>query len=240
MKNAPSETLKLDNVRRLYHIGPITTEVLRGVNLEVNAGELISIMGPSGSGKTTLMNIIGLLDRPSSGKYWLNGQEISSLGDNSLSNLRNAHIGFVFQAFHLLPRLTALENVSLPLVYRGSTRTEAKQRALAMLNRVGLKKRIFHRPDQLSGGQKQRVAIARALVGDPALILADEPTGALDADTAIYVMDLLLQMNTEHGVTILIITHDTDVARQCLRQVLISDGKLYEARTDESADGTGL
>ncbi len=232
MNQSNTATLRLDAVTRSYQLGPITTEVLRGIDLEVSDGELVSIMGPSGSGKTTLMNIIGLLDRPSSGKFLLNGQDISNVSDNALSSLRNTHIGFVFQSFHLLPHLNAVENVILPLMYRGTSRSAAKKRALDILKRVGLKDRSHHRPDQLSGGQKQRVAIARALVGDPALILADEPTGALDEATAKDVMNLLLQLHVERRVTILIITHDAQVARQCVRQVRIDSGKLSEAGVD--------
>ncbi|MDE0303086.1 MAG: ABC transporter ATP-binding protein [Gammaproteobacteria bacterium] len=225
---ATQNTLSLTDVCRSYRIGPVTAEVLRGVNLEIGSGDLMSIMGPSGSGKTTLMNIVGLLDRPSSGTHVLDGHDVSGLEDDMLSTLRNEYIGFVFQAFHLLPRLTALENVCLPLVYRGVGRAEAIRRAQAILGRVGMADRSHHQPSQLSGGQKQRVAIARALVGDPVLLLADEPTGALDAETAQEVMALLLQLNAEQGVTILIITHDSSVARQCTRQLRIDDGKLLE------------
>ncbi len=225
----PRGALRLIDVCRSYRVGPVTAEVLRGVDLEVEAGGTVSIMGPSGSGKTTLMNVIGLLDRPSSGRYILDGRDVSGLGDDALSRLRNAHIGFVFQAFHLLPRLTAAENVCVPLVYRGAGRREALRRARAMLERVGMAERLDHRPDQLSGGQKQRVAIARALVGEPALLLADEPTGALDGDTAGQTMELLLELNAEQGVTILIITHDPAVAARCARRMRIRDGALEEA-----------
>ncbi|MCY3855321.1 MAG: ABC transporter ATP-binding protein [Rhodospirillales bacterium] len=235
--NAPRDALRLIGIRRSYRIGPVTTEVLRGVDLEVGAGDLMSIMGPSGSGKTTLMNIVGLLDRPTSGQHVLDGRDVSGLGDDELSALRNKHIGFVFQAFHLLPRLTALENVCLPLVYRGAGRSETRRRAEEVLKQVGMGDRIDHRPDRLSGGQKQRVAIARALVGAPALLLADEPTGALDSDTAREVTALLLQLNAERGVTILIITHDALVARQCRRQVRIRDGRLTEAPLAGAPDG---
>ena len=222
--------LQLIDIRRDYRIGPVTTEILRGVDLAVGAGDLVSIMGPSGSGKTTLMNIIGLLDRPTSGRYMLDGRDVSKLADDDLAMLRNAHIGFVFQSFQLLPHLTAVENVSLPLVYRGASRVEMRRRALAVLERVGMGERTGHRPDQLSGGQKQRVAIARALVGEPAVVLADEPTGALDAATAREVMALLAGLNAERKVTILIITHDPGVARQCARQVRIRDGRLIERK----------
>ena len=224
----PRGALRLIDVCRSYRVGPVTAEVLRGVDLEVEAGGTMSIMGPSGSGKTTLMNVVGLLDRPSSGRYILDGRDVSGLGDDALSRLRNAHIGFVFQAFHLLPRLTAGENACVPLVYRGAGRREALRRARAMLERVGMGERLEHRPDQLSGGQKQRVAIARALVGEPALLLADEPTGALDGDTAGETMDLLLELNAERGVTVLIITHDPAVARLCGRRMRIDDGRLRE------------
>ena len=176
--------LRLAGIRRSYRVGPVETEILRGVDLEVEAGEWVSVMGPSGSGKTTLMNIVGLLDRPTSGACLLGGRDVSGLRDDELSALRNRHIGFVFQSFHLLAQLTALENVCLPLVYRGAGRPEMRRRAREVLERVGMADRAGHRPDQLSGGQKQRVAIARALVGEPALLLADEPTGALDTDTA--------------------------------------------------------
>ncbi len=226
--------LRLTDVRRSYRIGPVTTEVLRGVDLEVNAGDLMSIMGPSGSGKTTLMNIIGLLDRPSSGACVLDGRDVSGLQDDELAALRNRHIGFVFQSFHLLPQMTALENVCLPLVYRGAGRPAMRRHAQEILKRVGMADRIDHRPDQLSGGQKQRVAIARALVGEPALVLADEPTGALDTDTADEVMALLRQLNEERGITILIITHDPSVADRCARRTRISDGRLFESGAGRS------
>ncbi len=225
---APRGALRLIDVRKSYRVGPVTTEVLRGVDLEIGAGDLVSIMGPSGSGKTTLMNIVGLLDRPSTGRHVLDGRDVSGLGDDALSRLRNAHVGFVFQAFHLLPRLTAAENVCVPLVYRGTGRRKALGRARAILERVGMGDRLEHRPDQLSGGQKQRVAIARALVGLPALLLADEPTGALDADTADETMGLLLELNAEQGVTVLIITHDPAVARRCTRRMRIDGGQLHE------------
>ncbi len=222
--------LKLTDIRRSYRVGPVATEVLRGVDLEVEAGDLMSIMGPSGSGKTTLMNIIGLLDRPTSGACLLDGRDVSGLRDDELSALRNRHIGFVFQSFHLLPQLTALENVCLPLVYRGAGRPEMRRRAQEILERVGMADRTGHRPDQLSGGQKQRVAVARALVGEPALLLADEPTGALDTDTADEVMALLRRLNEERGITILIITHDSSVADRCVRQTRIRDGRLFEPK----------
>ncbi|MCY4337731.1 MAG: ABC transporter ATP-binding protein [Gammaproteobacteria bacterium] len=220
--------LRLVDIRKSYRVGPTTREVLQGIDLEVGAGDLISIMGASGSGKTTLMNLIGLLDRPTSGACFLNERDVSGLADDDLSTLRNAHVGFVFQSFHLLPRLTALENVCLPLVYQGLRRMEMQQRAHAMLTRVGMADWGQQRPGQLSGGQKQRVAIARSLVTEPTLLLADEPTGALDADTAAEVMALLLELNEQQGVTILIITHDPLVARRCKRRLRIHRGTLLE------------
>ncbi|MXW21312.1 MAG: ABC transporter ATP-binding protein [Gammaproteobacteria bacterium] len=226
--------LKLADIRRSYSVGEVAAEVLRGVDLEVGEGDLLSIMGPSGSGKTTLMNIIGLLDRPDSGACILNGRDVQGLRDDELSALRNRHIGFVFQSFHLLPQLTALENVCLPLVYRGAPRSRMSKLAGGILERVGMADKTGNRPDQLSGGQKQRVAIARALVGDPALVLADEPTGALDADTASEVMALLGRLNAEQGITILIITHDPSVAGQCRRQTRILNGRLIETRAGVS------
>ncbi len=222
--------LHLADIRKSYQVGPVMTEVLQGFNLKVEAGDLLSVMGPSGSGKSTLMNIIGLLDRPTSGTYLLNGRDVSRLKDNELSTLRNQHVGFVFQLFHLLPNLTALENVCLPLVYRGTRSAEIKRRAHALLEQVDMGDRIDHRPGQLSGGQKQRIAIARALVGEPELLLADEPTGALDPDMSNEVVDLLLQLNTERGITVLIITHDPLVACRCTRQLHIRDGMLLEAK----------
>ncbi len=222
--------LQLVDVCKSWQMGSITTTVLHNVNLEVNRGDLISIMGPSGSGKTTLMNIIGLLDRPTSGACVFNGEDSTRLNDTQLSVLRGRHVGFVFQSFHLLGQLTALDNVALPLVYQGVSRAQMKKRALVALDKVSMSERVNHRPDQLSGGQKQRVAIARALIVEPTLLLADEPTGALDSDTAQDVMTLLKQMNAE-GVTILVITHDPGVARQCSRRLQLDKGQLIELQS---------
>ena len=219
--------LRLVDIYKSFRLGTLTVEVLQGVDLHVAEGDLLSIMGPSGSGKSTLMNIIGLLGRPSSGSYFLQGRNVSSMKDRELSAFRNAHIGFVFQSFNLLDHLTALENVAVPLVYRGLGRAEIRRRASEILEKVGMKDRIGHKPDQLSGGQKQRVAIARALVGAPSVVLADEPTGALDSVTADEVMDLLLQLNRDERITILIITHDPVIAHLCKRQVIIRDGVLF-------------
>ena len=221
--------LHLVDIEKSFKLGTLTVEALRGVSLDVADGDLLSIMGPSGSGKSTLMNIIGLLGKPTAGSYFLDGREVSSMRDRELSAFRNANIGFVFQSFNLLDHLTALENVAVPLVYRGLGRGEIRRRARAILEKVGMGERLGHKPDQLSGGQKQRVAIARALVGAPAVVLADEPTGALDSDTAEDVMQLLIRLNREERNTIVIITHDPLIAEQCTRQVHIRDGVLLEA-----------
>ena len=218
--------LRLVDIQKSFRLGTIDVEVLREVDLEVAEGELLSIMGPSGSGKSTLMNIIGLLGRPSAGSYFLDGRDVASMKDRELSAFRNRHIGFVFQSFNLLDHLTALENVAVPLVYRGLRRGEIRRRAREMLEKVGMEDRLDHKPDQLSGGQKQRVAIARALVGNPSVLLADEPTGALDSNTAEEVMQLLIRLNQNEGITILIITHDPVVAKQCRRHALIRGGIL--------------
>ena len=220
--------IRLRDIAKTYRVGPIASEVLRGVRLEVRRGDLLSIMGPSGCGKSTLMNIIGLLDRPTSGSYRLGGREVSAMDDNELSDLRNASIGFVFQSFHLLPRFTARENVSLPLTYRGLEDDEIGRRADAALEKVGMGDRGAHRPDQLSGGQQQRVAIARALAGEPPIVLADEPTGALDPAIGDQIMELFCRLNAEEGLTLIIITHDFKVARRCARQTRIDHGVLSE------------
>ena len=220
--------LSLVDIRKSYVAGPVTVDVLRDVRLDVKRGDLMSITGPSGCGKTTLMNIMGLLDRPTGGSCLLDGQDISGMSDNELSDIRNARIGFVFQSFHLLPRLTAWENVALPLVYRGLSGPVTRRRALDVLDRVGMGDRARHRPNQLSGGQQQRVAIARALAGEPAMVLADEPTGALDADTGGEIMRLLLDLNAARKLTLVIVTHDRQVARQCARNVRVQDGVLRE------------
>ena len=229
--------LSLIDIRRSYRTGPVVTEILRGVRLEVNRGDLLSIMGPSGSGKSTLMNIIGLLDRPTDGQNLLKGIEIGGMGDRQLSSLRNASFGFVFQSFHLLARLRAWENVALPLVYRGVAAAAGRRRALEMLEKVGMADRADHRPGELSGGQRQRVAVARALVGEPDFLLADEPTGALDAETGHEIMRLITGLNASEGLTAIIITHDREVARQCVRRTRILDGVLSEAAGQSPATG---
>ena len=218
--------LALSELRKSYRIGPTEVEVLRGVTMRVQAGELVSITGQSGCGKSTLMNIIGLLDRPTSGTYALDGQPIEYQDDDRLSDIRNRRIGFVFQQYQLLPRLSALANVRLPLAYRGEADTGFSERARALLERVGMGERAGHLPSELSGGQQQRVAIARALVGQPSLILADEPTGALDTRVGGEIMALFKQLNRSDGITVVIITHDPGIARQCDRVLTMKDGAL--------------
>jgi putative ABC transport system ATP-binding protein len=218
--------LTLRDIRKSYRIGPTEVEVLKGVSLEIQQGELVSIMGQSGCGKSTLMNIIGLLDRPTSGSFMLDGAEVSYTDDDALSEIRNQRIGFVFQQYFLLSRLTALENVALPLVYRGDKGSNNHERCMELLKRVGMDDRAHHRPNELSGGQQQRVAIARALVGNPSLILADEPTGALDTNVGGEIMELFKTLNAEEGITVVIITHDPGIARQCKRVAVMKDGVI--------------
>ncbi len=207
--------------------GPQPSDVvLRGANIHVPQGEFAALVGPSGSGKSTLLNIIGLLDAPDSGRLRIDGHSIENLDPAEAARLRNRLIGFVFQSFHLLARLTAWENAALPLLYRGAGRAERREKALAMLDRVGLSHRAGHRPDQMSGGQKQRVALARALIGEPKLILADEPTGNLDSETGAEVMTLLRTLNRDLGVTILMVTHDHEKAALCDRTIEIRDGQI--------------
>ena len=220
--------VKLSAVEKCYTVGPVSNRVLSDLDLEVRAGDLVSIMGASGSGKSTLMNILGLLDRPTSGTLELGGRSTSSMSDDAISKLRNLGIGFVFQSFFLLPRQCAWENVALPLNYRGVDRAHARERAEAMLDKVGLGSHAEHRPTELSGGQQQRVAIARALVGEPAIILADEPTGALDPQTGRAVMELFERINRDEQVTIVIITHDRGVADRCRRNLRVVDGRIEE------------
>jgi len=218
--------LRLFDVGKQYGLEDRQIPVLRDVTFAVQEGEFCAILGPSGSGKSTLMNIIGLLDRPSVGRVELDGAAVDFSSPETTARLRNLTMGFVFQAFHLLPRLTAWENVALPLLYRRVDRPARKARALAMLDQVGLADRATHLPSQLSGGQKQRVALARALVGQPKLILADEPTGSLDSVTAAEVMALLRDLNQRLGVTILMVTHDRDLASRCDRRIEVLDGRI--------------
>ena len=217
----------MENVNKYYPMGGEQMHVLKDVNLDISEGEYLSVLGPSGSGKTTLMNIIGCLDTASSGRYILNGREMEDLSEAELAGIRSEEIGFIFQNSQLLPRLSALKNVELPLVYAGVRPRERRARALEMLERVGLEDRTEHYPNQLSGGQQQRVAIARALVGDPSILLADEPTGSLDQKTGRQVMELFRELSDE-GRTIIMITHDMNIASYARRVVHIIDGELTE------------
>ena len=225
---AAGAVLRLRQVRKSYPLGPVSVDVLKGVSLDVRKGELLSIMGPSGCGKSTLMNIAGLLDRPTSGACLLEGRDAARMSDDERAAMRNAHIGFVFQSFHLLPRLTALQNAGLPLVYRGLADAEIRERAGEALDRVGMADRSEHLPNQLSGGQQQRVAVARALVGEPAVVLADEPTGALDPATGHEIM-AMFETLTEQAVAVVIVTHSAEVAERCHRQTRVEQGLLVEA-----------
>jgi putative ABC transport system ATP-binding protein len=217
--------IRTENLVKDYQLGSETVHALRGVNLLVERNEYIAIMGPSGSGKSTFMNLIGCLDTPSAGEYWLNGQPVSNLSDNELAHIRNREIGFVFQTFNLLPRASALHNVELPLIYGGVQSRERRKRAAEMLERVGLGDRMEHRPSELSGGQRQRVAIARALVNQPALLLADEPTGNLDSQTSSEIMNVFDQLYRS-GQTIVVVTHEHDIAEHAHRTVTLRDGVI--------------
>src|SRR5438270_10473719 len=213
------DLIKLVDIRKTYHLGELDVPVLKGVSLEIGRGEMVALMGASGSGKTTLMNLLGCLDRPTSGEYWLDGQEISKLSADARAMVRNHKIGFVFQSFNLLARTSALENVVMPLSYTatGLSEREGRRRAQAMLERVGLGDRMHHEPSQLSGGQQQRVAIARALINSPPLLFADEPTGNLDSKTSKEVLQMFQQLNAEEGITIILVTHDSNVAATARR-----------------------
>jgi len=217
--------IQAQGLERDFVMGDTVVRALRGVDLRIDPGEYVAIIGPSGSGKTTLMNLIGCLDTPTSGRYVLDGEEVSAMDDDSLSHVRNEKIGFIFQTFNLLPRATALDNVALPLVYADASRKERRAAARRALERVEMADRTDHRPDQLSGGQRQRVAIARALVNEPKLLLADEPTGALDQRTGAEIIKLFEQLNRE-GVTIVIVTHDPTIAARTRRQIRIVDGQI--------------
>lgn len=218
--------IKLIDVSKRYPLGDDFFLALKNINFSLSKGEMTAIIGASGSGKSTLMNIIGFLDRCTSGEYYFDGINVSKLSKQELADIRNQKIGFIFQSFFLLLRSTAIQNVMLPLFYRGTPKAEAREKALQMLEKVGVAELANHKPNQLSGGQQQRVAIARALVNDPEVILADEPTGALDSKTSAEVMSLLLKLNQEEGRTIVIITHDQDVSEQCERIVTIKDGQI--------------
>jgi putative ABC transport system ATP-binding protein len=224
--------IKLENVYKTYHLGELDVPVLKGVSLEIARGEMVALMGASGSGKSTLMNILGCLDRPSAGRYWLDGEEISTLSADGRAMVRNRKIGFVFQSFNLLARTSALENVELPMLYAGVPARERKARAREALERVGLGARLDHHPRQLSGGQQQRVAIARALVSRPRVILADEPTGNLDSRTSVEVMALFQELRHE-GITLVLVTHEPDIASYAGRVVVVKDGRIISDRRQQ-------
>ena len=221
--------IRLSGIVKRYLMGEEELMALAGVDLHIGRNEYVALIGPSGSGKSTLMNLIGCLDTPSEGTYVLNGRDTSSMTDNELAQVRNQEIGFVFQSFHLLPRLTVLENVMQPLVYRGIPRAERARRAKEALEQVGLGNRLGHRPNQLSGGQRQRVAVARALVGKPSILLADEPTGNLDSRTSEEIMALFDEVHRS-GQTVVVVTHEPDIAAHCRRTLRVSDGKIVEDR----------
>ncbi|BAY18723.1 ABC transporter-related protein [Anabaenopsis circularis NIES-21] len=223
-----SAIIRLENIFKVYGSGETEVKALNNVNLTVNEGEYCSIMGPSGSGKSTAMNIIGCLDRPTDGHYYLDNVDVAQVDDKALAHIRNKKLGFVFQQFHLLPQLTALENVMLPMAYANVNPTERRDRAVVALTRVGLEKRLNNKPNQLSGGQQQRVAIARAIVNRPVVLLADEPTGALDSRTTQEVLDIFTELNAS-GITVVMVTHEPEVARQTQRIVWFRDGEVIHS-----------
>lgn len=224
-KPEPDEVIVVDNLWKTYNMGAEQVHALRGVNLRIRHNEYVAIMGPSGSGKSTLMNLIGCLDTPTQGSYWLNGHEVSELNDDELARIRNKEIGFVFQTFNLLARATALHNVELPLIYNGTPAEQRIERAKAALTAVNLGERMYHKPNELSGGQRQRVAIARALINHPSIILADEPTGNLDSKTGAEIMALMDELHAK-GNTIIVVTHEPDIASYAHRIVHIRDGEI--------------
>lgn len=223
MKQSDSAVISLKDITKSYYLGRQELPVLKGISLDIHVNEYVALMGPSGSGKSTLMNILGCLDTPTSGQYVLNGKDVSRMVDDELADVRNVEIGFVFQQFNLLPRLTAWENVALPLIYAGVSKAEREERARAMLTKVGLEERAHHKPNELSGGQSQRVAIARALINNPSLLLADEPTGNLDTKTSVEIMEIFAKIH-EQGNTVVLVTHEEDIANFTKRVVRVRDG----------------
>jgi len=226
VENTDGEVIRIERVSKIYHTGDITVHALRALSLTVHRGEFVAIMGPSGSGKSTLMNIIGCLDRPTKGQYFLEGVDVSTMGRAALADTRNKRVGFVFQSFNLVARTSAMENVELPLLYAGVGAAERQRRSRAALAEVGLSDREKNMPNQLSGGQQQRVALARSLVNNPSIILADEPTGALDTRTSVEVMGIFQRLNQEKNLTIIVVTHEPDVARYAQRIVHFRDGRI--------------
>ena len=228
-----SQVIRVEDLYKTYRMGDVEVPALRGVNLSIERGEFVAVMGSSGSGKSTFMNIVGCLDRPTNGHYFLEGQEVGSLSRDDWAHIRNKRIGFVFQGFNLLSRTSAVENVELPMMYNGFAGKQRRMRALEVLSLVGLEQRIDHMPNQLSGGQQQRVAIARALVNQPSLILADEPTGNLDSATSAEIMTLFQRLNSEQEITIVLVTHEHDIAEYAQRRVMFRDGVIV---SDESRE----
>jgi putative ABC transport system ATP-binding protein len=230
--------IRLEGITREYLMGGERIRALAGIDLEIARNDYVAIMGPSGSGKSTMMNVLGCLDTPTSGRYWLNGHEVSRMADDALARVRNREIGFVFQTFNLLPRASALANVELPLVYAGVSSRDRRRRAETALERVGLGERMHHRPNELSGGQRQRVAIARALVNEPSILLADEPTGNLDSSTSTEIMRVFGQLQ-EQGQTVILVTHEPDIAGHAHRVVVLRDGRIDSDRRQDAVDAQG-
>ncbi len=233
--------IELRNIRKMYDLGEVQVEALVDVSLDIQKGEYVALIGPSGSGKSTLMNTLGCLDRPTSGSYCLAGEEVAEMSANGRAGIRNTHIGFVFQNFNLLPRTSALENVELPLLYgTGLSAKTRRQRSLDVLGLVGLADRVHHHPGQLSGGQQQRVAVARALVNDPSILMADEPTGNLDSRTSRDVINLIRQLNEEKGITVILVTHDLEIAENANRRIELRDGLVVRdtAQATQSSNST--
>ena len=236
----PDSLIRCADLWKVYRLGDVEVQALRGLNLTIEQGEFLAIMGSSGSGKSTLMNMLGCLDQPTKGHYWLNGIDVAALRADELAEIRNRQIGFVFQSFNLIPRTSALENAQLPLFYRGLPLREQRALAAAALERVGLKGREQHYPTQLSGGQQQRVAIARALVTTPSLLLADEPTGNLDTESSREIMTILDRLNKEEGITVILVTHEPDIAAYAAREIVIKDGQVLTDRRTKPGNPSSL